>query len=99
MTTGLDVPQIIIKLNDPELLKDTGVVGWVEVFGSNQYSVVIRPGLVILDGASTLSPDKARILSRAIDAAARLAERYYDFDSKTKGDQDIQNMSDVLIED
>jgi hypothetical protein len=89
MTSGVDTPQLVIVLNTTDVMEDTGVVGRVEVFGGSQYSVVIRPGTVILDGAATLSPDKARILSRAIDAAARLAENYNEVTCQSDGDQDI----------
>lgn len=77
MTSGLDVPQLVIMLNTPEKFEETGLVGWIELFGSPQWSVVIRPGVVIIDGAASLNPEKARVLARAIDAAAKIAKDYH----------------------
>lgn len=69
--------QIAIMLNSQDEFDNTGVVGWVELFGSSCYSIVIRPGVVIVDGAAALNPNKARIFAKALDAAARLAEEHY----------------------
>lgn len=78
MTTGLNHPQISIILNTPDKFDETGIVGWIEMFGSSNYSIIIRPGVIIVDGAAYLSPDKARIFIKALDAAARLAENYHE---------------------
>ena len=81
MTSGIDKPQLVINLNTPDRFEETGVIGWIELFGSPNYSLVIRPGVVILDGAANLSPDKARVLAEAINAGARLAEDYHGYHS------------------
>lgn len=76
MTAGLEQDNITIKLNNPKEFADTGIVGWVEMFGNSMYSIVIRPGIVIIDGAASLSPGRVRVFSKALDAAANIAESY-----------------------
>ena len=68
--------QIAIMLNSQDEFESTGIVGWIELFGSPNYSIIIRPGVVIVDGAAILNPNKTRIFAKALDAAAKLAEDY-----------------------
>jgi hypothetical protein len=90
MTSGIDSPQLVIVYNTAEKFEETGVVGWIELFGSPQYSVVVRPGMVMLDGAAMLNPGRARILSQAIDAAAVMAEDYHGhIATQSDGDEDL----------
>jgi hypothetical protein len=83
--------QITIVLNTQEEYDNTGIIGWVELFGSSHYNIIVRPGVVIVDGAASLNPDKARIFAKALDAAARLAENRYGQDCKlqSNGNEDI----------
>ena len=84
--------QIKVVLNSQDEFESTGIVGWVEVFGSPNYSIVIRPGVVIVDGCAMMSPDKTRIFAKALDAAARLAEEHYGQEAhklQSDGDGDI----------
>jgi len=68
--------QIAIMLNSQDEFEGTGIVGWIELFGSPHYSIVIRPEVVIVDGCAMMDPDKTRIFAKALDAAAELAEDY-----------------------
>jgi len=84
--------QIKVILNSIEDFENTGIVGWVELFGSPNYSIIIRPGVVIVDGCAMMSPDKTRIFAKALDAAARLAEEHYGQKAhklQSDGDEDI----------
>ena len=84
--------QIKVVLNTQDEFESTGIVGWVELFGSPNYNIVIRPGVVIVDGCAMMSPDKTRIFAKALDAAARLAEERYGQKAhklQSDGDEDI----------
>lgn len=85
MTSGVDHPQIEIKINGPDKFEETGIIGWVELFGNSNYSIVVRPGVVIVDGAAMLSPDKVMIFIEALDAAARMARDHERISRTSKG--------------
>ncbi len=77
MTAGVDYPQISVIFNSPKVFEDTGVIGRVEIFGSRQYSIVIRPGVVMVDGAASFNPDEMRVFALALNTAANVAEDYH----------------------
>ena len=84
--------QIAIMLNSQDEFEGTGIIGWIELFGSPHYNIVIRPGVVIVDGCAMMSPDKTRTFAKALDTAARLAEEHYGqkvHKIQNDGDEDI----------
>jgi len=89
MNVQAKIPDIIIVFNPPDEFEATGLIGWVEIFGSSQYHIEIRPNRIVVDGCAVLSPEKAEIFARAIKTAIRVAENYSGITIDSNGDEDI----------
>jgi hypothetical protein len=89
MTIQAKIPDIVVVFNNPDDYEATGIIGWVEVFGSRSYRIDIRPNKVIIDGCAVFSPKKARVFAKAIRTAVRVAENYSGITTNSDGDEDI----------
>lgn len=69
-----------IVLSNPEEYKNTGVLARVFPFDltMKDFSIIVRPGVVDLEGSAFLEPSLARIFSKAILIAADIAEGNYE---------------------
>lgn len=67
-----------IHINTPEEIAETGVVGYVHPFeGVDSICIVIRPGIVDVEGSAMFQPLQAAIFGQAIITAAKVAKGEY----------------------
>ena len=66
---------MIIISYTQDRFEETGVVAEVYPFGYDKgWELVVYPGIVMIDGAASLSPELARDFAKAVQAAANMAE-------------------------